>query len=74
MLELAKPETRSAARTHPEKFTWGIVDIILALVMLPFGLWTLLIEAIVNFAAGLVDFDARASRLIAFRSEGRRGG
>lgn len=61
MLELAKPETRSAARTHPEKFTWGIVDIILGLVMLPFGVWMFLIEAIVHGAAYVFDFDSRRS-------------
>jgi hypothetical protein len=59
MLELAKPETRTAARTHPEKFTWGIVDGILGLVMLPFGVWMFLIEQIVRFAAFVFDFDSR---------------
>jgi hypothetical protein len=61
MLELARPETRSAARTHPQKFTWGIVDVILALVMLPFGLWMILIETIVRGAAYVFDFDSRRS-------------
>lgn len=63
MLEVARPETRSATRSHPQRFTWGIVDGILGLVMLPFGLWMIVIETIVNGAATVFDFDAhRAPR------------
>jgi len=59
MLEVARPETRTSARSHPEKFTWGIVDVILGALMLPFGVWLLLIEGIVHFTAWAFDFDSR---------------
>ena len=62
MLELARPETRSAARTHPEKFTWGIVDVILGLLMLPFGVWMLLIETLVTFVANPFDREQPLTR------------
>jgi lauroyl/myristoyl acyltransferase len=38
MRELAIPELRTAVRSHPDRAGWGIVDAILALVMLPFAL------------------------------------
>jgi hypothetical protein len=47
MLELARPETRIAVRAHPRRFTWGIVDVILALVMLPFAVWVWVIDRMV---------------------------
>jgi len=44
MLELVRPEARARVRSHPRRFTWGIVDVILALAMLPFGIWFFVIE------------------------------
>jgi len=53
MLEIARPETRTAVRSHPEQLAWGIVDAILALVMLPFAIWMGIIDAIVWAVANL---------------------
>jgi len=55
VLEVARPETRAHARSHPQHFTWGIVDVILAVVMLPFGIWMLLIESLVGSVAAVFD-------------------
>jgi hypothetical protein len=54
MLEIARPETRAAVRSHPQKLAWGIVDAILALVMLPFAIWMWLIDRMVWAIASLV--------------------
>ncbi len=63
MLELAKHKSRTAARTRPpEKFRWGIVDAILGLVMLPFGLWMFVIETIVHAATYIFDFDSQRTK------------
>ena len=51
MLEVARPEARTRAHAHPERFTWGIVDVILALIMLPFGVWMFVIERMVRAVA-----------------------
>jgi hypothetical protein len=53
MLEIARPETRTAVRAHPQQFTWGIVDVILALVMLPFAVWVWIIDRMVWAVARL---------------------
>lgn len=53
MLDVARPEARVHARSHPQKLTWGIVDAILGLIMLPFGIWMIVIEGLVNGAAWL---------------------
>jgi hypothetical protein len=53
MLDAALPETRAIPRSQPQRFTWGIVDVILALVMLPFGIWMIMIEGMVNAASWL---------------------
>ena len=59
MLEIARPDNaRTAARSQPDKCRWGVVDAILGLVMLPFGLWLLAIEGIVRVAAWLCDIDS----------------
>jgi hypothetical protein len=55
MLDVARPETRTRARSQPRGQTWGIVDAILALVMLPFGIWMLVIEGLVNGVSRLVN-------------------
>ena len=60
MLEIARPETaRVAARPHPDTSKWGIVDVLLGLVMLPFGVGLIAIEGIVRFAAWLFEIDLR---------------
>ena len=46
MLELVRPETR-VQRSGPRRYTWGPVDVILAILMLPFGLAMFLIETMV---------------------------
>jgi hypothetical protein len=47
MLEIARPEIRSAVRVQPGRYTWGVVDVILALVLLPFAVWVWLIDRMV---------------------------
>jgi hypothetical protein len=47
MLEAARPETRTHVRSHTERFAWGTVDVILGVVMFPFGVWMWLIERMV---------------------------
>jgi hypothetical protein len=64
MLNAARPETRIHTRSHPRKFTWGIVDVILGLVMLPFGIWMLVIEGLVNFATWLFNQTSRQPRSV----------
>jgi len=62
MLEIARPETaKVAARSHPDASKWSIVDAILALVMLPFGVGLIAIEGIVRFAAWLFEIDRSAA-------------
>ena len=48
MLELARPEARTHIRSHPARLSWGIVDGILGLLMLPFGIGFLAIELMVR--------------------------
>lgn len=55
MLEVARPEERTRHRSHSARSGWGIVDAILALVMLPFGIWMFMIEAMVNGITWLVN-------------------
>jgi hypothetical protein len=61
MLDLARPEIRTTARSQNERLTWGIVDVILGLIMLPFGVWLWLIERMVHLvsAIGALDLDLR---------------
>lgn len=47
MLDIARPELRSDVRAQPRRYSWGIVDVILALVMLPFAVWVWLIDRMV---------------------------
>jgi hypothetical protein len=53
MLEVAQPEARARTRSHSRKFTWGIVDVLLGVVMFPFGVWLLVIQGLVNAATWL---------------------
>ena len=52
MLEAVR--TREAVRTH-EPASWGIVDAILAVIMLPFGIWMWLIDRAVAGIAFIFD-------------------
>jgi hypothetical protein len=54
MLEIARPETRAAVRAHPGRQAWGIVDVILAIVMLPFAIWMWIIDRMVAAVAALL--------------------
>ena len=47
MLEIARPEIRSAVRVEPRRYTWGLVDVILAVVLFPFAVWVWLIDRMV---------------------------
>jgi hypothetical protein len=53
MLEVARPETRTHVRSQPERFAWGIADVILGVVMFPFAVWMWLIERMVMGISGL---------------------
>jgi hypothetical protein len=55
MLDVARPEARARVRSHPTRLSWGIVDAILALLMLPFGIWLIVIEGLVNGVTWLLD-------------------
>ena len=54
MLELARPEVR-AHGSHSERLAWGIVDVILGALMLPFGIWMFLIERLVLTVSAVFD-------------------
>jgi hypothetical protein len=52
MLEVARnAEARAKARPYPRDYRWGIVDVILAVLMLPFGIWMFAIEKMVGAVA-----------------------
>ena len=53
MLEAVRPETRAAVRSNSERFAWGIVDVILGVVMLPFGIWIWIIDRMVWVVSAL---------------------
>jgi hypothetical protein len=54
MMELVRPEARAvAAGSDARQPTWGIVDVILAILMLPFGIWMLVIDRMVAGMAWL---------------------
>jgi hypothetical protein len=63
MLETARPEVRARVRAQPTRYRWGIVDIILALLLLPFGVWFLLIDRTVAVIAWMIDDMRPAMRL-----------
>jgi hypothetical protein len=52
MLEVTRPNARTKAHSDPQRFSWGVVDVILAALMLPFGLWFFLIEGMVHGVTG----------------------
>ena len=51
MLDAARTETRITARVQRRTFRWGIVDVLLGVLMLPFGIWMLVIEGMVRLVA-----------------------
>jgi hypothetical protein len=51
MIGVARSETRARARTQRQNFRWGIVDVLLGVLMLPFGIWMLVIEGMVRAVA-----------------------
>jgi hypothetical protein len=53
MLEIARPETRTTVRAHPRHSAWGPVDVILAILLLPFAVWVWLIDRMVWAVAKL---------------------
>ena len=55
MLEIARPEARTHARSSARRVTWGIVDVILGVLMLPFGVWMWLIERLVLTVSAVFD-------------------
>ena len=63
MLEIARPEVRAQTRAQPSTHRWGIVDVILALVLLPFAVWFLLIDRTVAVIAWMIDDMPPALRL-----------
>ena len=62
MLEIARPEVRTQVRSKPASYRWGVVDVILALILLPFGVWFLLIDRTVAVIAWMIDDMAPALR------------
>ncbi len=48
MLELSHPGARTQARAGTHRNRWGIVDVILAVLMLPFAIAMFVIEGMVN--------------------------
>jgi hypothetical protein len=57
VLEIARPEARSRSRSQSRRVSWGIVDAILGLVLLPFGIWVFAIDRMVAGAAWLLGRD-----------------
>jgi hypothetical protein len=57
MLHLARPESRVGVRSHGQRSSvnWGVVDFILAVVMLPFGIWMFVIERLVKTVSSIFD-------------------
>jgi hypothetical protein len=53
MLEIARPETRTAVHSQPQRVAWGIVDAILTLTMLPFAIWVGIVDGMVWAIANL---------------------
>ena len=44
----ARPEPRAKVRSQPKSYGWNIIDVVLAVLMLPFGIWFFLIEGMVR--------------------------
>jgi hypothetical protein len=46
-----RSQTRATAKPQERSFRWGIIDVLLALLMLPFGIWLMVIEGMVRAVA-----------------------
>jgi len=53
MLEVARTEARTRVHAQSGRFAWGIVDVLLGILMLPFAIWIWLIERMVGAVAAL---------------------
>jgi hypothetical protein len=53
VLDIARPESRAYVQSHPQRLSWGIVDVLLAALMLPFGIGMYVIERVATAAAAL---------------------
>jgi len=41
-------QTRASTRPSAQSYRWGIVDVLLGVLMVPFGIWMLVIEGMVR--------------------------
>ena len=46
-----RSQTRATAGAAERSYRWGIVDVLLGILMLPFGIWLLVIEGMVRLVA-----------------------
>ena len=46
-----RSQTRARTRSEAHSYRWGIVDVLLGVLMLPFGIWLLVIEGMVRAVA-----------------------
>ena len=46
-----RSQTRIKARSEAHSYRWGIVDVLLGVLMLPFGIWLMVIEGMVRAVA-----------------------
>jgi hypothetical protein len=53
MLNVARSERQVRAHARTERDGWSLVDLILAILMLPFGIWIWLIERVVSAVSAL---------------------
>jgi hypothetical protein len=62
VLDVAQPEARARVDSQSARLGWGLVDAILALVLLPFGVWFLVIDRMVAGIAWVIDHATRQTR------------
>jgi len=46
-----RSQSRATAKPAERSYRWGIVDVLLGILMLPFGIWLLVIEGMVRLVA-----------------------
>jgi len=46
-----RSQTQVRGRAHAHDYRWGIVDVLLGVLMLPFGIWLMVIEGMVRAVA-----------------------
>ena len=46
-----RSQTQVRGRVHVHDYRWGIVDVLLGVLMLPFGIWLMVIEGMVRLVA-----------------------